>query len=113
MPPSNDAGGGYGQPPAGYGDQGGSGGSPPPNYLVWAIVTTVLCCLPLGVVSIVYAAQVNGKWSSGDHQGAQESSQKAKQWAIWSAIAGLIVAVLYVIFIVVVGVSMDGSTTDT
>ena len=32
-----------------------------PNNLVWAILTTLFCCLPAGIVSIVYAAQVNGR----------------------------------------------------
>ena len=32
-----------------------------PNYLVQAILVTIFCCLPFGIVSIVYAAQVNGK----------------------------------------------------
>ncbi len=90
-----------GQPPA---------GSPPPNYLVWAILSTVLCCLPLGVASIVFAAQVNGKWASGDYAGAQESSRKAKQFAIWSAIVGAVLAILYIIFVVVVGL---GTATNT
>ncbi len=41
-----------------------------PNYLVFAILTTVFCCLPAGVVSIVYAAQVNSKVAMGDIAGA-------------------------------------------
>jgi hypothetical protein len=69
---------------------------------VWAILSTVLCCLPLGIASIVFAAQVNGKYQSGDIAGAQESSRKAKQFAIWSAVAGLVVAVLYIVLIVAV-----------
>ena len=32
-----------------------------PNNMVWAILTTLFCCLPFGIVSIVYAAQVDGK----------------------------------------------------
>ena len=32
----------------------------PENYLVVAILSTILCCWPAGVVSIVYAAKVNG-----------------------------------------------------
>ena len=32
-----------------------------PNNLVWAILTTLFCCLPLGIVSIVHAAKVDGK----------------------------------------------------
>ena len=110
QPPS---GGGYGSAPppppgGGYGAPGGHG-APPPNYLVWSILTTLFCCLPLGIVSIVFAAQVNSKWSAGDVAGAQESSAKAKKFAIWSAIAGVVVGILYVVLIVILGVAGSGS----
>jgi uncharacterized membrane protein YvbJ len=48
-----------------------------PSHLALAIVTTVLCCLPLGIVSIVYAAQVNSKLQAGDYNGALNCSKKA------------------------------------
>jgi hypothetical protein len=51
-----------------------------PNYLVQAILITLCCCLPLGIVSIVYAAQVNSKVQAGDIQGALDASGKAKMW---------------------------------
>lgn len=89
----------YGQPQYGQ-PYGQAPGSPPPNYLVPAILTTVFCCLPLGIASIVFAAQVNGKYSSGDLAGAQESSRKAKQFATWSAVVGVVVLVLYIVFAV-------------
>lgn len=72
-------------------------GPPPQNYLVWSILTTIFCCLPLGVVSIVFAAQVNGKWAQGDFAGAQDSSRKAKQFAMWGAIIGGVINVLLII----------------
>ena len=75
-----------------------------PNHLVWAILTTLFCCLPAGIVSIVYAAQVNGKLAVGDIAGARESSDKAKKWAMWSAIIGVVAIVLYIILVVVMGV---------
>lgn len=74
-----------------------------PNNLVWAILSTLFCCLPLGIVSIVFAAQVNGKLAAGDVAGAQEASDKAKKWAMWSAIAGVSLVVLYIIFIFAMG----------
>ncbi|AHY57386.1 MULTISPECIES: CD225/dispanin family protein [Stenotrophomonas] len=74
-----------------------------PNHLVWAILATLFCCLPGGIVSIVYAAQVNGKIAAGDLAGARDSSDKAKKWAMWSAIAGVIVAVLYVVLVMAMG----------
>lgn len=88
-------------------------GQPPANNLVWAILTTIFCCLPLGVASIVFAAQVNGKWASGDFAGAQDSADKAKKFAIWSAIAGVVVIVLYVILIVIIGVGSSSSSSSS
>ena len=34
---------------------------PPPNYLVWAILSTLFCCLPLGIASIVFLAWFAGR----------------------------------------------------
>ena len=77
-------------------------GPKPPNYLVWAILTTVFCCLPFGVVSIVFAAQVDGKYNSGDFAGAAESSRTAKKWAIVAAVSSLVVLALYFVFVIAV-----------
>ncbi|HEY5311929.1 MAG TPA: CD225/dispanin family protein [Pirellulales bacterium] len=55
-----------------------------PNYLVQAILTTLCCCLPFGIVAIVYAAQVDGKVAGGDYAGAMQSSNSAKTWC-WVA----------------------------
>jgi hypothetical protein len=87
-----------------------AGGPPPANNLVWAILSTVLCCLPLGIASIVFASQVNTTWAQGDIAGAHESARKAKQFAIWGAVAGLVFVVLYVIFIVVIGIGASQSS---
>lgn len=104
-------GGGYGSappPPPGYGGPGG--GTPPPNHLVWAILSTLFCCLPLGVASIVFAAQVNSKWNAGDVAGAQESSEKARKFALWATIIGVLFLVLYVILIIVGAASFEFSS---
>jgi len=92
---------------------GGTAGyaAPPQNYLVWAILSTLFCCLPLGIVSIVFAAQVNSKYAAGDVQGALDSSQKAKKFAIWSAIAGVVVGIIYGILIAVGAMSSDTSSS--
>lgn len=70
-----------------------------PNYLVFAILATVLCCLPAGIPAIVYAAQVNGKLQAGDFAGAQAASKNAKMWCWISAGAGLAVGLIYGILI--------------
>ena len=55
-----------------------------PNHLVWAILSTIFCCLPLGIVAIVYAAQVNGMLDAGNYRGARRASRNARNWAIAS-----------------------------
>jgi len=70
-----------------------------PNHLVWAILVTLFCCLPLGIVSIVYAAQVDGKRAAGDLPGAYKASHNAKMWAIYSAIIGPLLLIAYLFFL--------------
>jgi hypothetical protein len=76
------------------------GEAPPDNFLVWAILATVFCCLPVGVVSIVFASQVNTKWASGDRDGARQAAQKARSFAIWAVVAGAAGGFLYLVFAV-------------
>ncbi len=72
--------------------------APPPNYLVFAILTTLFCGKIFGIVAIVFAAQVNSKWNAGDVEGAVSSSKNAKLWSwisfavgiAWAAIFGLL-----------------------
>jgi hypothetical protein len=99
---------GYGGPPSfGYG-----AGQPPSNYLVWAILTTILCCLPLGVVSIVFSTQVNSKWAMGDAQGALKASNNARNFAIASAVAALVIGVVWFFFLILT-VAESGSSSTT
>jgi hypothetical protein len=79
-------------------------GTPPDNNLVWAILCTVLCCLPLGIVSIIKATKVKELWALGDTAGAQKAADDAKKYAIWGAAIAAIFLVLYVLFFVVIGV---------
>jgi hypothetical protein len=97
-------------PPGAFPPPGGPfpGGAPPDNNLVWAILSTVLCCLPLGIVSIIKATQVSGLWATGRFAEAQKSADDAKKFAIWGAIAGLIFGVLYaILYFTVLGTSMS------
>jgi len=52
-----------------------------PNYLIPAIISAI-CCFPLGIISIVFAAQVNGKVAAGDIAGAMSASKMAKIFSI-------------------------------
>jgi predicted secreted protein len=76
-----------------------------PNYLVQAILITLFCCLPFGIVSIIYAAQVNGKQQAGDIEGARKSSDLAKKWVWAGFICGFVFMLLYVGLMVLGGIA--------
>lgn len=82
--------------------------NPPSNHLVPAILTTIFCCLPFGIVSIVKAAQVNNLWASGQYDAARKSSADAKKW--WMVSIGVSVGLMLVYFLLVVAIGV-GSTT--
>lgn len=62
-----------------------------PNHLVKAILVTIFCCLPCGVVAIVFAAQVNSQVQTGNIAEAQRLSKQANTWGN----VGLIVGILW------------------
>jgi hypothetical protein len=51
-----------------------------PNYLAPAILVMLFCCLPFGIVGLVYAAQVNGRLIAGQRDRALNASRMAKIW---------------------------------
>jgi TRAP-type C4-dicarboxylate transport system permease small subunit len=68
-----------------------------PNYLVQAILCTVFCCVPFGIVGIVYAAQVNGHLGRGDISAAQIASRKARTWCWVSFGVGIVTYIALVL----------------
>jgi hypothetical protein len=70
----------------------------PDNYLVWAILSTIFCCLPFGIASIVYSTKVAGLWAQGQYAEAQAAANNAKKWAIIGAIVGPIISVALTVF---------------
>lgn len=115
--PEGPGGYGPGGPYGPYGPGGSYGSDPyaagpkPSSYLVWAILTTLFCCLPFGIVSIVQAAKVDGLWSGGNYDGARAASQSARKWALIAAAVGVGLFVLWVIFAVSLGSSYTGPSS--
>lgn len=77
--------------------------TPPKNWLVESILATIFCCLPLGVVGIVFAAQVNSKFAAGDYEGAVRASQNAGKFTKISFFIGIAVGVIWLAFIFLFG----------
>ncbi|CAA9497268.1 MAG: hypothetical protein AVDCRST_MAG05-2210 [uncultured Rubrobacteraceae bacterium] len=99
----------------------GPGASVPniPNYLVQAVLLTLVCFIlspftlffPFlgvitGIVAIVYGAQVNGKVAGGNYVEARDSSRLARVWT-WITFAFVVIelfilAAFFLLFILAV-----------
>lgn len=69
----------------------------PNNNLVWGILTTLFCCLPLGIVSIINASKVDSLYQQGKYAEAQAAAAQAKKFAMWALIAGVAAWIIYII----------------
>lgn len=67
----------------------------PKNHLVGAILVTIFCCQIFGIVSIVFAAQVDSAYNRGDVDESYRLSQKAQTWFNVALITGLSVGLIY------------------
>lgn len=72
--------------------------NPPKNWLVESILVTLFCCLPFGIVGIIFASQVSSKFAAGDHEGARQASKDAGKWTKIGFWVGIAVYVLYILF---------------
>ncbi len=63
------------------------------SYLIFAILTTLCCCLPLGIVSIVFASKIDSLQRIGDYEGARDAAKKAKIFIVVGVIGGLLASI--------------------
>ncbi len=69
----------------------------PNNNMAIAVVCALLCCMPLGVVGIVYAGKVNKLYNEGNVTEAQEYADKAKKISTIGIIVGFVVNIIVII----------------
>lgn len=62
----------------------------PTTYLAWSIVAMLLCCIPTGIVSLIYATKVEPRYESGDIEGARKASASAEMWLIVTIVLGIV-----------------------
>lgn len=72
----------------------------PNSNMVWAILTTIFCCLPTGIYAIILASKVDSLYYAGRYDEAEDASNGAKKWSFIGCVLAIIGFLLYVIFVV-------------
>lgn len=73
----------------------------PENNMIWAVLSTLFCCLTTGIYAIICASQVDGLYSRGDYYGAQSKANSARTWSIVGAVGAFIIGIIYTLIYVV------------
>jgi len=100
------------QAPQGYAPQSyapQSYGAPPAvsDYLIWSIITTLCCCLPLGIVGLIFSINCKNDLTAGRYDSAVKNANVAFYCNLIGLIGSLIGWVIYAI-VVIAAVAADG-----
>lgn len=76
-----------------------------PTRLPQAILVTLFCCQPFGIVAIVFAALTSSSLSSGDYARAMDNSQKATTWCWVAFWLGFVPWMLWLGFMIIGGIA--------
>jgi hypothetical protein len=87
-----------------------TGTQPPDSNLVWAVLSTFLCCFPFGIVAIINATKVSNLWALGQYDAAKAAADSAKKWAIYAAGAAAVAWGAWFVFFVVLPMFWIGSS---
>ena len=70
----------------------------PDNNLALAVITTVCCCLPLGIVAIIKANSVDSLYMMKQYSAAINAANEAKKWSIIGIVLSVVFWILYFLF---------------
>lgn len=70
---------------------------PPDSHLTGAILSTICCCVPFGIVAIVKAAQSNGMSAARDYVGAKRLADDANKWITYAVAGGVVAGLIRVL----------------
>ena len=70
-----------------------------PDYLIWNVLATLFCCMPLGIAGIVFSIQTNSAKTRGDYEAATRASSTAKTLLIVGVCVGALQVLLSLAYV--------------
>ena len=96
----------YNPAPAYATNQGQSSRVPcPSTHMALAIITTIMCCLPTGIVAIMKSTKVESLYHAGQYDEAVSASKSALNWSIAGIVLSSIFCIAYILMVVVFGIA--------
>lgn len=73
------------------------------TWLLESILITIFCCLPFGIVGMVYAIKVNSLHDQTRYEESERASKNAKKWTLIGLTIGIIIGLVYLISAAIMG----------
>ncbi|KAM3921166.1 dispanin subfamily A member 2b-like [Leptodactylus fuscus] len=78
-------------------EQPGPYRAPQKDYLVWSILNLICCCLPLGIVALIYSIKTRDATHQNDTFSAGKHSRTAFKLNISATVIGIILNIIFMI----------------
>jgi len=79
-----------------------------PDHLVMAILVTVCCCLPLGIIAVIKSTECRSARARGDRANAIENSRQAKKFSLIGLGVGIgIIVLVLALYGIVIGLAFS------
>ena len=70
--------------------------SEPPSLIGSSIAVLLCCCLPGGIIGLVYGTKAKTEYAKGNYAKARSAYQTGKRWLIGSVIVSAITNIIYI-----------------
>ncbi|KAM3921165.1 dispanin subfamily A member 2b-like [Leptodactylus fuscus] len=83
-------------------EQPGTYRTPQKDYLIWSILNLICCCLPLGIVALIFSIKTRDATQQNDMMSATKNSRTAFNLNIAATVIGVIMIIIVVVLYAVV-----------
>uniref|UniRef100_A0A3B3RNS6 Uncharacterized protein n=1 Tax=Paramormyrops kingsleyae TaxID=1676925 RepID=A0A3B3RNS6_9TELE len=80
--------------------------APTKDYLGISIFNTLCCCLPFGIIAIIYSLRARDAAASGDATKAEQAAHTAKVLNV----SGIVIGIVFLIIVIVLQITVLSTT---
>ncbi|XP_072051096.1 interferon-induced transmembrane protein 1-like isoform X2 [Amphiura filiformis] len=73
---------------------------PSNDHMIYAIIVTMFCCFPCGIVALIRSFDVRRRFMAGDIAGAETAIRESKKWSLAGLVSGIIWTAIWMLAVI-------------